>query len=549
MIYLLMKSRFRWVVCQLDMLRNCVTPHALRKALGSLPKTLDETYERILSNIDESYTTDVQRVISYLAFCQWPPTLNEMVEILAIDWDAEEPQFEAQNRIPDPKDILTMCSSLVTVSDGRVKVSSLGGTAYTTTLRLAHFSVKEYLTSTRIKSSKASNFAVAPDDSNLFITRTYITYLLQPAFSSGYEGWAAILERCKDFPLTNAAAQLWPTQLRLVGDHIDGETRNLILKFFNTRHMPGGGQYGAWVGTLIPDSPLATILNTHPLYYCASYGLTPLVRILLQNTPPEDIDIHGGRARSTPLHVAVFRGKTDCVQLLLDAGANPNSTNTRRESCLFWARGKGRKEIYDLLVKYGAVEGRGAFDTAGGLTLKEVMGAMRELREIKENQENGAKFGSDQKETVDRRTENGLPAADEGEDGMLSGQGYLRAGIQELQREQKMERDLVTLVEEKDKGRSVGGAEDGRLVEEMLTELQKEEENMRKKEFSGPLRDDQEAIAKRQRAIARHVKLAERPIDGQDWKKSELKLDKDTKQKREELDTLIGEFGSGPGWK
>ena len=45
--------RFRWVVCQLDELRKCARLSERRKALKALPKTLDETYEQILVNIDE----------------------------------------------------------------------------------------------------------------------------------------------------------------------------------------------------------------------------------------------------------------------------------------------------------------------------------------------------------------------------------------------------------------------------------------------------------------------------------------------------------------
>lgn len=377
---------FRWVYCQLEMLRNCVTIHALRKALGSLPKTLDDTYERILSNIDESYAVEVQKVLQYLAFCQWAPTLAEMVEILAIDWDDDEPHFDAQNRIPDPKDILNMCSSLVTTSEGRVQFLGQRNHFAVTTLRLAHFSVKEYITSSRIKTSKASIYAVSPVSSNQFITRTYLTYLLQTNFASGHLGWAATLEGFKQFPLANTAAQLWTTQLRLLSGampdaSLDDITKSLVFKFFNTRHLPNGGNYAFWVGALIPDSPVHVITSTHPLYYCASYGLTTLVALLLSVIPKDEIDTKGGRALSSPLHVAVFRGKMDCVRLLLAAGADPNSINARKESCLFWARGKMRRDIYKLLVKHGAVERRQAFESEGGVTVEAMIEEVKKRRQ------------------------------------------------------------------------------------------------------------------------------------------------------------------------
>jgi hypothetical protein len=98
------------------MLRNCVTLAALRKALKSLTKTLDKTYERILTNIDDNYVSDVQKVLQFLTFSPCPMSLPEPVEVLAVDLDGKESQFNPENRIPDPKDIISMCSTLVTTA-------------------------------------------------------------------------------------------------------------------------------------------------------------------------------------------------------------------------------------------------------------------------------------------------------------------------------------------------------------------------------------------------------------------------------------------------
>ena len=45
--------RFRWVFCQLDALQHCFPPN-LRQYLNELPETLDETYERILKEINKA---------------------------------------------------------------------------------------------------------------------------------------------------------------------------------------------------------------------------------------------------------------------------------------------------------------------------------------------------------------------------------------------------------------------------------------------------------------------------------------------------------------
>jgi hypothetical protein len=45
------KGMFRWAACQLDILRRLHHQSKIRKALKTLPKDLDETYERIFSYV------------------------------------------------------------------------------------------------------------------------------------------------------------------------------------------------------------------------------------------------------------------------------------------------------------------------------------------------------------------------------------------------------------------------------------------------------------------------------------------------------------------
>ncbi|KAI0123245.1 hypothetical protein BJ170DRAFT_587263, partial [Xylariales sp. AK1849] len=60
---------FRWVWCQLTALRQCRDPIALRKALTSLPRTLDKTYARILTNIPQEYFDHTIRILQCLCIC------------------------------------------------------------------------------------------------------------------------------------------------------------------------------------------------------------------------------------------------------------------------------------------------------------------------------------------------------------------------------------------------------------------------------------------------------------------------------------------------
>ena len=110
--------RFRWAACQLDSLGDCFNLPHLRQALASLPMTLDDTYARILCKIDKQYNQYkmyILRVLQWLACSAQSLQLEELAEIFAIDIN-ETPRFDPERRLPEPRDILTLCSSLITLS-------------------------------------------------------------------------------------------------------------------------------------------------------------------------------------------------------------------------------------------------------------------------------------------------------------------------------------------------------------------------------------------------------------------------------------------------
>lgn len=79
-----------------------------------------------------------------------------LVEVFATDVDAEEQQFDPDNKITDPKDILTTCSTQVTTADITGYLATDQRLETLSTDRLAHVSVKEYPLSNCIRSAKTS---------------------------------------------------------------------------------------------------------------------------------------------------------------------------------------------------------------------------------------------------------------------------------------------------------------------------------------------------------------------------------------------------------
>lgn len=159
------EGMFRWIHCQLDVLRKIRTQCALGKALNTLPTGLVETYDRILDRIDEQDHDYVVRVIKWLIGAEHPLSLQELAEAVAVD--PNKMRFNCNNRFLDPDELLELCGSLVSVRpDGNIV--------------LAHFSVREYLLSDHLAkhTSSLAKFALTESSANQFVSQCILTYLV-----------------------------------------------------------------------------------------------------------------------------------------------------------------------------------------------------------------------------------------------------------------------------------------------------------------------------------------------------------------------------------
>ena len=118
--------RFRWVVLQLAELEKCSSRYEMDKQLAELPKGLDEIYNRILKNINEKHRADTRMFLQWLAFCKRPMSIEEIAEIITVDFSADKyPVFNQDKRYADPRDVLVRCSSFVIESEGKHSYSIL----------------------------------------------------------------------------------------------------------------------------------------------------------------------------------------------------------------------------------------------------------------------------------------------------------------------------------------------------------------------------------------------------------------------------------------
>lgn len=362
---MLTEERFRWVSCQLDSLRKCLRPAAVRKTLSTLPSTLDETYERILLNIDEQYRQEAQVALNWLVASRRVLTVEELAEAVSIGTDSGG-LFDPSNRLFEPNAICSVLSGLVTI----VQKKSRRGSA---DIRLAHFSVEEYLVSDRLAQSRASHFHIPFAISNIRLAAASLIYLQwandflkkdtgRPmwSFSNKYNinirhGLDALfigsdIDLEDKVPLLAYACTSWylhirmcegylpETEFQLVKNFLECQERVLFFEIVNQDDYDELADEGchtsrhALMRTSFPmprrEKRAQPDFIASPLYHAARLGLVDVVRALLKETSSSHVSLH---QRLTPgtfgdeLRIACCYGQKEVVEILLNAGADVES--------------------------------------------------------------------------------------------------------------------------------------------------------------------------------------------------------------------------------
>ena len=317
--------RFRWVACQLDALGKCLRENDVRKTIRSLPRSLDETYSRILCNIEEQHAADAFRVLQWLAFSKRTMRLDEIAELLAFDWD-DGPHFDPELRLLDPHDVLTACSSLVAVVRSDDDILEVN---------LAHFSVKEYLLSKRIQQGSSAPWALEENSFHSIAAQVCLRYLLRipPLTTNGDLGNAYE----ESYPLAPYAAKYTPQHIRMAGsvEHVitlacellqEDTVPYKVWRLLYTDEAFSSFSYDKY-GPLEESGKyngIKSYATPPPLVWMSEIGMDVLVRALVdRGDDPNTFDSEW--PHSSALAQASLNGHTQVVEYLLQAGAVPRN--------------------------------------------------------------------------------------------------------------------------------------------------------------------------------------------------------------------------------
>ena len=333
-------NRFRWVFCQLELLRQCFPP-SVRCILEELPDGLDETYERILREIRKPNQRHAHRLLQCLVVAIRPLRVEELAEVLAFDFNTGGmPKLNPGWRWEDQEEaVMSACSSLVTiVKDGDFRV-----------VQFSHFSVKEFLTADRLAEPirDVSCYHIRLEAAHVILAQACLGILLRLDDRVDRDGM-------KNFPLALYAAQYWPAHAR--EENVSSWIKEGMKCLFDADKphfatwlwIYNEDRWGRSMSTTRPEEPEAI-----PLYYAARLGFRDLAELLIAEHP-EHASARVGSAQVTPIHAAALAGQADILSLLIQHGADVNGRGKIGCTPLFLASENARLEAGQFLLDHGA---------------------------------------------------------------------------------------------------------------------------------------------------------------------------------------------------
>ena len=345
----------------------------MRRTLKELPESPDETYERILKEIKKPNRGLAQRVLQCLVVAIRPLRVSELAEVLAVDLDDSDgiPRLNADWRWEDQEQaLLIACSSLIAIveagdhGDGDSDVErsdydwsietgdSSVETGDSRVVQFSHFSVKEFLTSSRLSTTngEVSSYRIDLKNAHTILAQACLGVLLQTHDEMDEN-------TSKDHPLARYAALHWTTHAQF------GEVSSRLRKGMEYLFNPGRPHFRVWLtlydidtdpdynATFYHFAPIDRSAAT-PLYYAALCGFHDLVEHLIAKYP-QDVNANGGYYMR-PIIAALAGEHFQTADLLRHNGANPQVQGSRERIPLHSAAWYEKLEVVQKLIEYDA---------------------------------------------------------------------------------------------------------------------------------------------------------------------------------------------------
>lgn len=311
-----------------------ITKADVRKTLNNLSTNLTEAFQSTMDRIANLSVTrrDLAfRTLMWISHARRPLTVPELQHAMALR--LEDKDLDRDN-IPSLRTLVDCCCGLVQVDHE------------TSIVRLVHHSLEEYL-----RDQEHGLFI----DPNLHITRVCLKYLtLEPLRKLPFKSRSDFAAALEDFPLLEYATLEWGHHARGVSvAEVKDLAMSLLLDSLCLISIARVRDYRkafpqwksrAWAWAYSGGAGISV---------AASFGLTDLLRLLIeqhkQNLRLDSRNLHG----STPLHEAALYGHVEAAKLLLEYDADLLATNYSQSTPLFLAVAHGQLSMASFLLQHG----------------------------------------------------------------------------------------------------------------------------------------------------------------------------------------------------
>ena len=299
----------------------------------------------MLQEIGKTNECYALRLLQCLTVAERPLAVEELAEILALDFGAEEglPELKESWRSKDQQDaVLSTCSSLIVV------VPDQSDYVLRHVVQFSHFSVKEFLTSDRLVTSSLdiSHLRVLPEPAHTIVAKACLGILLT---SKDADADADIK---KYSPLISYAALYWADHVRF--EKVWTRVEDGIRRLFD----PAKPHLKSWLRHYYPveDTRFFSGYNRYKhcgtsLFYVSLCGFRDLAALFISENP-QHVTGQVGR-NPTPLVAALSRGHLDVAELLYEAGADLELKTVNNTTLLHAASAAGSVDVVNWLFNHG----------------------------------------------------------------------------------------------------------------------------------------------------------------------------------------------------
>lgn len=322
--------------------------------MQALPRNLEKTFEQAFQTLeDEEEKKLAKRILQFVMFANKSLDLSELVEGIAITSDTKTLDDVQANSFREKSYVFELCGSLVRESQATSKID------------LAHYSVYQFLQSTKIEGNRENELYLDKSNGNLELLTACIRYLTIENVSAGgiAEEVEAALEDddlyispevFANTPFLQHAVSNWPAYASKLSEaELKDIWTSVLLPFFE----PGSNYFKFWVRK-------ARYLHGYykyppgitPLHVAAVHGLSDLARILLEDTHLSKAAWQISKAKvgsRTPLHMAIENGQNSVIDVLLELDIL-DSTDERDRTPLHLAIECANEEAITRLISAGA---------------------------------------------------------------------------------------------------------------------------------------------------------------------------------------------------